>query len=346
MRNPEEEEDWRIENGDVVGNSISMDQSSVFQQSVTLTAKMWPNDNNGTSNTASSNSWPWRMPTEQLPLIIAIFTGGALIILLVIAAVLWRFCVAPHRNKDYRVKIENAPSPTRPVVPVLPSESAVYLDPKSGQWSVSSRVLEVLPGGGSYNAGVSGSHWFYNNRLLDPAALDRCPVLPRSITVPTHHKGVEQRPPRPHSQPSSLSPDLRTSRVVSRSPAVDEPCSLPQISEFSPPQFSMAASTTILEESSTGSKEVYLSPFNGGLMMKTQSLPACVRNKTRPLSTADDVSELYAKVNFSKKRKNRMRNDEAAIIALSKSRSQFLHKDTDSLVDNEAVVVYDERTAL
>lgn len=52
------------------------------------------------------------------------------------------------------------------------------------------------------------------------------------------------------------------------------------------------------------------------------------------------------KVNFSKKRKNRMRNDEAAIIALSKSRSQFLHKDTDSLVDNEAVIVYDERTAL
>lgn len=52
-------------------------------------------------------------------------------------------------------------------------------------------------------------------------------------------------------------------------------------------------------------------------------------------------------VNFSKKRKNRMRNDEAAIIAMSKSRSQFLNnKDTDILVDNEAVIVYDERTAL
>lgn len=52
-------------------------------------------------------------------------------------------------------------------------------------------------------------------------------------------------------------------------------------------------------------------------------------------------------VNFSKKRKNRMRNGEAAIIAMSKSRSQFLNnKDTDILVDNEAVIVYDERTAL
>ncbi|KAF6214165.1 hypothetical protein GE061_008904, partial [Apolygus lucorum] len=188
--------------GDVVGNSVSMDQNQVFQQSVTLTAKMWPQDN-GTSSAGGGTSWPWRMPTEQLPLIIAIFTGGALIILLVIAAVLWRFCVAPHRNKDYRVKIENAPTPTRPVVPVLPSESAVYLDPKSGQWSVSSRVLEVLPSGSAYT-GVSGSHWFYNNRLLDPAALDRCPVLPRSITVPTHHKGPEFRPPSA-PQPTFLS---------------------------------------------------------------------------------------------------------------------------------------------
>ena len=51
-------------------------------------------------------------------------------------------------------------------------------------------------------------------------------------------------------------------------------------------------------------------------------------------------------VNFSKKRKNRMRNDEAAIIALSKSRSEFSYQDTDSLVDNEAVLVYEERTAL
>lgn len=58
------------------------------------------------------------------------------------------------------------------------------------------------------------------------------------------------------------------------------------------------------------------------------------------------IDDIDFQVNFSKKRKNRMRNDEAAIIALSKSRSQFLHKDTDSLVDNEAVIVYDERTAL
>ncbi|GFQ83628.1 retrovirus-related Pol polyprotein from transposon 17.6 [Trichonephila clavata] len=60
---------------------------------------------------------------------------------------------------------------------------------------------------------------------------------------------------------------------------------------------------------------------------------------------------LTISVSFSKKRKNRMRSDSAAAIAVNKSRTSYLtipftHKDTDSLVDNEAVVVYDERTAL
>lgn len=101
---------------------------------------------------------------------------------------------------------------------------------------------------------------------------------------------------------------------------------------------------------------------------KTRSLPACVRHKRHRSVPNDSANDLYDKVsfiqlfsltylfaisniflsqvNFSKKRKNRMRNDEAAIIALSKSRSQFFNKDTDTLVDNEAVIVYDERTAL
>lgn len=84
--------------------------------------------------------------------------------------------------------------------------------------------------------------------------------------------------------------------------------------------------------------------------MRTRSLPSSVRNRQRPLASDEDLDELYAKVNFSKKRKNRMRHDEAAIIAISKSRSQFLDKmeeaDNDTLADNEAVIVYNERTAL
>ncbi|CAK1602688.1 unnamed protein product [Parnassius mnemosyne] len=72
--------------------------------------------------------------------------------------------------------------------------------------------------------------------------------------------------------------------------------------------------------------------------LKTRSLPAFLRPKPRPLSTEDDLQQLYAKVSLSKKHKNRMRSEHAAIIALSKSHSQFL--------DADAVIVYDQRTAL
>lgn len=80
---------------------------------------------------------------------------------------------------------------------------------------------------------------------------------------------------------------------------------------------------------------------------KTRSLPS--KNKQRPVSSIDDLDELYSKVNFSKKLRNRMTNNEAKIIAFCRSRSQNL-----SLAGNggsggakeDAFVVYDERTAL
>lgn len=84
----------------------------------------------------------------------------------------------------------------------------------------------------------------------------------------------------------------------------------------------------------------------GSTSYRTRSLPSWGKNKQRPLSNADDLEELYAKVNFSKKRRNRMRNDEAAIIALCRSRSQNLAALPGLGGDQDAVVVYDERTAL
>lgn len=77
---------------------------------------------------------------------------------------------------------------------------------------------------------------------------------------------------------------------------------------------------------------------------RTRSLPSWGKNgKQRPASTIDDLEELYAQVNFTKKRRNRMRNDNAAIIARCRSRSQNL---TALHLESEGVVVYDERTAL
>lgn len=79
---------------------------------------------------------------------------------------------------------------------------------------------------------------------------------------------------------------------------------------------------------------------------KSQSLPSWGL-QLRPASTGDEMEEIFSKLNFTKKRRNRMRNDSAAAIALNKSRSSlFQIDDKDLLVDNEVVVVYDERTAL
>ncbi|XP_050735985.1 histone H3.v1-like [Eriocheir sinensis] len=120
---------------------------------------------------------------------------------------------------------------------------------------------------------------------------------------------------------------------------------------------------------------------------RTRSLPAWVRGKTRPLAALDDLTPIYEKPHWSKRRRNRMRSDAAAIIALTKSRGRLMSPahpaprphslagpatapaappgvtpgsgaagagtatapqpaDTAALVENEAVVVYDERTAL
>ncbi|XP_076331209.1 uncharacterized protein LOC143236682 [Tachypleus tridentatus] len=92
-----------------------------------------------------------------------------------------------------------------------------------------------------------------------------------------------------------------------------------------------------------------LSITNQRVATKTGSLPLWGRSQSRPLSSEDDHSELFTEVIFTKKRKNRMRNDSAAAIALNRSMVSFPHlkqKDTSSSEDNETVVVYNERTSL
>lgn len=322
-------------------------QTHVFQQSVTLTAKMWPDDNGTASPASSPGGWKWgswRIPSEYLPLLVGAVCGGALILLTIIAAIVWRCCVVPRRDKAYCARLgEEIAARQRAGLSVMPSHSAVYAAPKSGQWAYCSRLVgpPCQPG--------PGSHWFYNSRVLSPANLERLDPGPltrsTSCAPPSRHAGppnTSDKRRRPVSQPIRFGPCDLAMNAERR-----QQNHLPEISEFTAQSTQYASSSisyllTVLDE--VGSQGGEAPP--GPAVLKTRSLPAWVRSKSRPLSTEDDLAELYAKVNFSKKRKNRMRNDEAAIIALSKSRSQYLHKDTDSLVDNEAVIVYDERTAL
>ncbi|KAK9754401.1 hypothetical protein QE152_g1246 [Popillia japonica] len=313
------------------GSIISEHDGRVLQQQwVTLTASMWPEP------TASPRGW--RVSSDRIPLLAAVFCGAALVVCVLFALVVYRCCIMPKKEKHYCLRKADAPGIPNPqnAQTTYPSQSAVYAEPKGCSWGYTNRLVACNT--------VQGGQWFQNNRMFSSPQCTQCPGIcpvPRS----TSHPGTSaQIPPinnsttrrqRPVSQPIGLvipNGDMMTNT---------KQIPMPEISEFSP-QNTQYASSSILDEVGTKDDD----EAQGTTTLKTRSLPAWVRSKPRPLSTEDDLNDLYAKVNFSKKRKNRMRNDEAAIIALSKSRSQFLHKDTDSLVDNEAVIVYDERTAL
>jgi len=306
----------------------------VLQQRVTLTASMWPEP------TASPRGW--RVSSDRLPLLAAVFVGAAVVVCLLFFFIIYRCCMMPKRDKHYCLRKADGGPPTTTQVPpgappAYPSQSAVYAEPKGCSWGYNNRIIAQSSSG-------QGGHWVYSSRIIGGPQCTQCPGIcpvPRSSSHPgpnteqiIQNATNTSRKQRPVSQPIRFGPcDITSNGELAHS----KPVPMPEISEFSP-QNTQYASSSILDDVS--SKE------EGASALKTRSLPAWVRSKPRPLSTEDDLNDLYAKVNFSKKRKNRMRNDEAAIIALSKSRSQFLHKDTDSLVDNEAVIVYDERTAL
>ncbi|XP_066246775.1 uncharacterized protein [Euwallacea similis] len=319
------------------GGTASPGGRVLQRQWVTLTAGMWP-------PSEASSTQPLAPPSGRLPLLAAVFCGAALVVALLGACLLYWCCVMPRKdNKHYCLRkvdpnMSNSstqvPGHQQPPYPI--SQAAVFAEQKRCGWGYSNRVIA---GGGP----LQPNPW-YTGRVIGGPQCTQCPgvcPVPRSSSSPgshTHRHGStttsSTRRQRPVSQPIPSSVHINGDIVP------NEP--LPEISEFSPnsPQY---ASSSILDEV-CGKDEG--SQTSDEPALKTRSLPAWVRSKPRPLSTEDDLNDLYAKVNFSKKRKNRMRNDEAAIIALSKSRSQFLHKDTDSLVDNEAVIVYDERTAL
>lgn len=320
----------------------------------------------------------------RLPLLAAVFCGAAVVVCLVFAVIIYRCCVMNRKDKPYCTrKVDVAPASTVTSIPPVsttpvpstnghPQHYPHYYQHYYQQQQqalppghAATAVYAVVPRKGADPVGS----WGYTNRLLTtstvtdgaasgawiqradgsvvPVQCTQCPGLcpspvPRSSSVPggggggasprTNAEANSTRRQRPVSQPITVV-------VTNGDDSYKKPVPMPEISEFSPPSIQYVSSS-ILDE--VGTRED--SP--GTSSLKTRSLPAWVRSKPRPLSNEDDLNDLYAKVNFSKKRKNRMRNDEAAIIALSKSRSQFLHKDTDSLVDNEAVIVYDERTAL
>jgi hypothetical protein len=296
----------------------------VFQQSTTLTAKMWPPD---LSKGLNLDIFGWQLKEDQLRIIIPCAIVIIILISITIVFIIW-YCYFCRKKL-----VQNSDEEEQRSNPNIPGYSTVFLDPKTGSFVHSNRIVELFP-----EREGSPDHWFFNGQedeTIDTNTVPRSASVPSSKQLQTFDPCIREIKEFMYNKTYDVTSSHNIDIEIQNN-SCHMPDTLPQISEFNPHQFT---SSSILDN---------CHKWDGKLVtLRTRSLPSNVRNKKRPFSTSDNLSELYAKVNFSKKRKNRMRNDEAAIIAMSKSRSQFLNnKDTDILVENEAVIVYDERTAL
>lgn len=297
----------------------------ILQQSVTMLAYM-DKENRSVAQQGSFLDSFVTGHSRDLPILIGAAMGAVGLIVIILAVVVVWHCCSRKTSNDKAYVVENlsrSSSISRPpATSMVQSDSVIFLSAKARR-PVSGQLGANTPDGTSSVESMSQLHFGHQGFVGDVGGmrpLSECGV--HTVDVP-------------YTQPSSAA--SLDGEVTLQVP------SLSQCSSYS----------------HRGLEEPYYNLYGSNdLTLKTRSLPSWGRAKQRPLSTEDDLSELYAKVNFSKRRKNRMRNDSAAAIAATRSYqhqqcylSPFhtlpsAHTDTDSLVDNEAVVVYDERTAV
>ncbi|KAK6623247.1 hypothetical protein RUM43_009099 [Polyplax serrata] len=261
-------------------------QPHVFQQSVTLTATMWDeNDSKGTLGALKFGNWG--ILTEYSPLFMGLICGFGIVLVVMTSVVLWRYCLVSASKKlccrgTYGVK-------------------ACQMDKSSAP--VRLQKKESLNG-------------FEHFHRYDLNPVRRCSTLHRSATVdsiPLNNTHV----PCVDFKNRLNKPEEQSFHCIQNS---DSYVQIPQREPLM-------------------SNDVYTSHL---YLEKLNSNSDLSKNLSRSTPALED---LYAKVNFSKKRKNRMRKGDAAIIAMSKSHSG---NNDDSTLDQTctAVVVYNERTAL
>uniref|UniRef100_A0A182N6B9 Uncharacterized protein n=1 Tax=Anopheles dirus TaxID=7168 RepID=A0A182N6B9_9DIPT len=285
--------------------------TGLYQQSVTLTARMYPIE-------ATAAKSIWGLPT----LIWGILIGTVVILLLILATLFFCCWVQPRTRK-------------------LLNSSYYTTTANNGNASQSSIVAKSCTSSDS-------------NQLVMPLSIGICP--PQYSAPPPPSSNTTSSTTPQHAAASGSNSSLHHASHPAGGCA-HHPCSMASGGQdythvkygSSPQQYaSQHGGKTGNILGVLGVTWALINDDNEGdtsTTYRTRSLPSWGKNKQRPLSNADDLEELYAKVNFSKKRRNRMRNDEAAIIALCRSRSQNLAA-LPLATDQDAVVVYDERTAL
>ncbi|XP_076311787.1 uncharacterized protein LOC143225735 isoform X2 [Tachypleus tridentatus] len=296
-----------------------------LQQSVTMLAYIDQTAGNITEMPQVVHKW-------HLDKKFTIFVGAAigalgLCVVLVVAVLVWNCCYQRTLRQKFSLTEEKEPKCVRESESgMVQSESVVFLGGDSTQQCLthvieSDKLFELSSPEDTEKESVIGRP---RSRplQLSPVHLDKFQLYPEKDTETSSTRGS-------------------TSRALSRIPEINIH-GHKHLSDL--PNFGECTSYEVLNNPKHFNR---LRVVNQEVTMKTRSLPLWGRSKV----TLDDDgrSELFSGMNFSKKRKNRMRNDSAAAIALNRSMTSFpqlKHQDTESLVDNETVVVYNERTAL
>lgn len=326
------------------------------QQSVTLLALKDKAINNGT--VAPDVVQPklfFGIINEDLPIFVGAVIGASLIIALALLVLtLWKCCcrlTILSKKKEYWLEPKNSSSyKGKHKIPVVQSNSVVFLglkpthifDYKRERSSEDCRPFSTLSEKDYPKTSLSGSQ--HIKMLAQSSELtaneSEQGIFNESSGLPTSHaeNNVKQIC-------SVISVPPITNTIVSHvsKPSFISPHDIPSviIHRDSPALFHRNFYSGTFDQHSLYSCESHVeSEFD----LKTCSL-TWSNYSLRP-SSSDCYNDLFQKATICKKRKNRMRSDIAAAIALNRSQSSQLNKDTELLVENEVEIVLDERTTL
>lgn len=328
-----------------------------LQQSVTLLALKDKTINNGT--VAPDLVHPklfFGIVNEDIPLFIGAVIGASLIIALTLVILtLWKCCCRMtilSKKKEYWLEPKESYK-GKHKVPVVQSNSVVFLGLKP------THIFDCKRERSSEDCRISHPFSPFKEQTLKKKPLSRSQHIKMlsQNSDPTASESEQGIFHESRCLPATCSENdpKQTCSVISVPPVLNKTI----VSHVTKPPNDVCIPNVIIHQDSPGffHRSFYSGTFDQHSLFSCDShvesefdFKRCSLTwsnySLRPASTSDCYYDLFQKASICKKRKNRMRSDIAAAIALNRSQSSQLNKDTELLVENEVEVVLDERTTL
>jgi len=292
----------------------------LFEESVTFIAQLQNEDGSTGLIPPMDRPWiigNWRIPNKHFPVIIGVSSGILILLLTITILIAWRCCrYQKLREKNFAMQST-----------VEEGRSAVFTPPPT-------------------NSTLTRS---YPSILVMPMSKPASPLTVHSKLQANQQELISLTAETPTSKRKvallSESPQLQQRHSCDDMSQVGMGCyigfdlpDLPDLHNTSP-----SAWTTVTDHNGTIKNSSSGSCLSDDPEMKTRSLPAWVRNKSQQPNNEHHgyIKEMQHNSIAPKRSHHTLRHDTAALIAQSKTK-----QDRVSLVSNEAVIVFDERTAL